>query len=197
MAAGKVVKGYSKPIIAKYSATGGTVSYTDGQLLARGVSQSTSIETADNNDFYADNIVAETETGTFSGGTLSLTVDGLKQNAEKLIMGIATVDTTTGLLAYGDGQKIPDVGYGAVIEYQSDGDTFYTPFILPRVQFSQIDNSANTREDTTDWQTQELSATIKRAEDTNRNWKYIGGDTLTTEKAAENVIRTFFSMTTV
>lgn len=193
MAAGKVEIGYSKPYVALYSATGDTVSYSSGQLLARGVGQSTSIDTSDNNDFYADNIIAESENGTFSGGTLTLTVDGLKQASEQLIMGLAAAGTD-GFISYGDSQVIPDVGYGAVLMYQSEGVVSYTPVIYPRVQFHQIDNSANTKEEQKDWQTQELTATIKRAEDADRHWKYVGGEALTTEAAAEAKIKTFFGI---
>lgn len=194
MAAGKVEIGYSKPYVALYSVSGSTVTYSSGQLLARGVGQSTSIDTSDNNDFYADNIVAESEGGVFNGGTLTLTVDGLLQSSEKLIMGLAAADTTTGMIAYGDSQNIPDVGYGAVLMYQSDGVVSYTPIIYPRVRFNQIDNSANTKEENKDWQTQELTATIKRAEDADRHWKYIGGEALATESAAEAKIKTFFGI---
>ena len=49
-----VTTGFSKPIIAKYSNTGSTVTYTAPQILARGVSLSLDIDVADDNNFYAD-----------------------------------------------------------------------------------------------------------------------------------------------
>ena len=45
MATGRVVTGFSKPYVAIYQNSSGTVSYTKGQVLARGVSVELSIET--------------------------------------------------------------------------------------------------------------------------------------------------------
>ena len=81
MANGRVITGYSLPVVAVYSAEGTTVSYGDVTALARGVNITVDVETADSNDFYADNVLAESASGTFSGGTATLTVDGLKDAA--------------------------------------------------------------------------------------------------------------------
>lgn len=192
MAAGKICTGFSKPYVALYTASEGTISYSSGQRLARGVSVTASPETTDDNNFYADNIVAETEAGSFTGGTINLTVDGLLAAAEKLIMGLPTAGED-GFVAYGDDMNIPDVGIGFIARYQSGGVVTYVPIIFPRAAFALIENAANTQEDGIDWQTQDLSATIKRAEDAKRNWKYVGAD-LSTEAAAEDKIKTFFSI---
>ena len=77
MAAGRVCTGFSLPYVAKYAASGGTITYSDGQKLARGVSVSIEPESSDDNNFYADNILAESAGTTFTGGDLNLTVDGL------------------------------------------------------------------------------------------------------------------------
>ena len=53
-----VTIGFSKPYVAKYSAAGTNVTYTGGMDLGRGVSLSLDIETADDNNFYADNVIA-------------------------------------------------------------------------------------------------------------------------------------------
>lgn len=192
MAAGKVCTGFSKPYVALYSASSNTITYSSGQLLARGVSVSASADQADDNNFYADNVIAETESGVFTSGELTLTVDGLLQAAEKLIMGLPAADSS-GLMAYGDSQNVPDVGVGFIARYMSDGVTSYTPCIFPRCAFQFPAIDAATQEENIDWQTRDLTATIKRAEDTNRNWKYIGGE-LASEAAAEAVIKTFFSI---
>ena len=71
-AAGKVCTGFSKPYVAKYAAAGGTVTYSDAQVLARGVEVSLEVESGDANNFYADNIAAETIAGAFTSGTLTL-----------------------------------------------------------------------------------------------------------------------------
>lgn len=194
MAAGKVCTGFSLPYVALYSASSNTVSYSSGQKLARGVSVTATPETTDDNNFYADNVLAESAPGEFTGGTINLTVDGLLAAAERLIMGLPAANTSDGFTHYGDDQSIPDVGIGFVARYQSGGSVTYTPIIFPRAAFNLIENNAETQEDSIDWQTQELTATIKRAEDANRNWKYVGGDE-TSEAAAEAKIKTFFSIT--
>ena len=51
MAVGRVCTGFSLPYIAKYAATGGTITYSDVQKLARGVSVSIEPESSDSNNF--------------------------------------------------------------------------------------------------------------------------------------------------
>lgn len=187
MAAGKVCTGFSKPYVALYSATGTTVSYSSGMQLARGVDVSIEPETADDNDFYADNIKAESAGKKFTGGTVTLTVDGLLTAAEKLIMGLPTA--VGDWAAYDDDQAVPYVGIGFIARYMSDGVESWTPMVLAKCQFDQISNSAATQEEEIDWQTQELSATIYRGDDTKHAWKYVGTTEYTTEEAAENALK--------
>ena len=59
-------------------------------------------------------------------------------------------------------------------------------------QFPGVD--AATQEENIDWQTRDLTATIKRAEDGKNTWKKVGSEQ-TTESAAEAKIKTFFSIT--
>ena len=192
MGVGKIVTGFSKPYVALYSASAGAITYTSGQLLSQGVSVSGSADQADDNNFYADNVISETESGVFTSGELSLTVKGLEQDAEKLIMGLPTAGEN-GFLAYDDDQAVPDVGIGFVVRYKKDGVTTYTPVVYPRCAFQFPNVDAATQEESIDWQSQELTATIKRAEDAKRAWKYVGGAE-TTEAAAEDKIKTFFGI---
>lgn len=192
MAAGQVTTGFSKPYVAKYTASGSTITYASGQLLGRGVSVSFSAETSDDNNFYADNMIAETEAGVFVSGEITLTVDGLKAPAEKLIMGLPEAGND-GFVAYGDSQVIPFCGIGAIYRHQSAGVVTYRAIIYPKVTFSIPGIEAATQEDAIDWQTQELTATIHRADDANHNWQYVGPEQ-DTEALAEADIKTFFSI---
>lgn len=188
LAAGRVITGFSKPYVALYSNTGSTVSYSSGQILARGVSVEVSPEVSDAGYFYADNIQAETAAGRFTGGTATLTVDGLLMAAEKLIMGLPAAGTN-GVTYYGDNQSIPYCGVGWIVRYQSGGAVSYVPEGLCKVAFEPIEVSAETQEEDIDFQTQELSATIMRADDANHNWRFIGGE-YATEAEAESVLKT-------
>lgn len=187
-AAGKVCTGFSKPYVAEYSESAGVITYSNGQLLARGVDVSLEPESSEDNNFYADNIAAETAGGVFTGGTVTLTVDGLLINAERLIMGLPAADQD-GWTHYGDDQQTPYMAIGYIARYMSDGVTSFVPTVLVKTAFQQITNSAATQEDEIDWQTQELTATIFRGDDANHNWKYVG-DSFTTEALAEAALKT-------
>lgn len=191
-AAGRICTGFSLPYVAKYAAAGGTITYSDGQKLARGVSVSIEPESSDDNNFYADNILAESAGTTFTGGDLNLTVDGLLAEAEKLIMGLPTASGDW--MTYDDTQEVPYVGVGFIARYQSDGVVSYVPIILVKCQFNQLSTSAETQEDQISWQTQELTAKIMRGDDVNRRWKRVG-TAQTTEAAAEALIKTEFGIT--
>ena len=191
-AAGKVTIGFSKPYVALYSESGGTVTYSSGQLLARGVSVSVESDSSDNNNFYADNIVAETDAGSFTGGTATLTVDGLLQDAEKLVQGLPTADAA-GFLNYDDDQVVPYVGIGFIIKYMSEGVTYYTPVIFPKARAGQFSVNADTQGESIDWQTAEIPFTIFKDDTAKHQWKKVGGE-LADEATAETAIKTFLGI---
>lgn len=193
MAAGRVCTGFSLPYVAKYAAAGGTITYSDGQKLARGVSVSIEPESSNDNIFYADNIPAESAGNTFTGGDINLTVDGLLADAEKMIMGLV-MDSEEKWYVYSDQQEVPYVGVGFVARFQSDGVVSYVPFILVKCQFNQLSTSAETQEEQISWQTQELTAKIMRGDDADREWKKVGIE-YTTEAAAEAAIKATFNIT--
>lgn len=186
-AAGKVTTGFSKPYVALYAESGGTITYTSGQKLARGVNVTIAPDSSDDNIFYADNIAAETAGGTFTGGTATLEVDGLLPATRKLIFGLPT--TTGGWTSFGDDMSIPYVGIGYIARQQSDGSVTYTATVLAKCRFNLPEDSAATQEDSIDWQTESLTATIFRGDDTNHNWKFLS-DEFTSESAAEAALKT-------
>lgn len=189
-AIGKVCTGFSKPYVALYSASNGVVTYSDAQKLARGVEVSIEPESSDASNFYADNIIAETVGGQFTGGTATLTVDGLLQDAEKLIAGLPTADAS-GFINYGHDQATPFVGLGFIIRYLSGGTTYYTPVILTKASLNPQTLEASTQEEEIEFQTQELEFTLTRDDTANGVWKKVGGE-CTTEAEAETMITTFF-----
>jgi len=193
MAAGKVLTGFSLPYVALYSANGGTVTYSSGQRLARGVSVELEPTVGDNNNFYADNVIAETAGGIMTGGQVTLTVDGLLETAEKLILGLPDADTND-WIHYGDAMSIPYVGIGFVCRYQSEGVVTYTPVVLTKARFQTPSLSANTQEEDIEWQTQELVADLARDDTSSHDWKLVG-EAQTTEALAEGMIKTMFNIT--
>jgi len=197
MANGKVITGYSMPIVAKYTFSSNTISYSNVMPLARGVEVSMEVETGDATNFYADNTIAEAVAGQFNGATATLTVDGLKDTARNLIAGITTTGTitvgsdTVDTVVYDDLQVIPYVGIGFVVRYMENGVTSYAPIILPKAQFSPESLDASTQGESVEFQTTELQATVMRADDANHSWKVVAEDQ-DTEADAVAVINAYF-----
>lgn len=196
MANGRVITGFSHPYVAKYATTEQTgnivLAYSDGQILARGVSASLSVESSDDNNFYADNIIAETAAGSFGSGELTLTVDGLLDAASRLILGLPAADGD-GWTHYGDSMDIPYVGVGFIVRYMSGGSTTYVPVVLHKCKFAVPNIDAATQEDAIDFQTQELTATVLRDDTANHEWRVVG-TAVTTEALADNAIKTYLNI---
>lgn len=194
MANGQVITGFSKPYVAVYNANDGSPTYSNGMAMARGVSVSIDLETGDTEDFYADNVLAESAGGTFTGGTATFTVDGLKSAARKLMMGLPEATTVTvdsasvEVQEFDDRQQIPYLGVGFVVRVMETYVTSYVPYVLPKVIFAEEGLEANTQEENIEFQTSELEATIMRDDSANHRWRRIGANQ-TTEAAAEAVIK--------
>lgn len=189
--AGRVCTGFSKPYVATYSNAGSVVTYSSGQLLARGVSVNLQPESAEDNNFYADNVVAESAAGEFIGGTVELEVDGLFRDTEDLIFGApAAVD---GWVADGDANNAPFCGVGFIVRWMSEGVTTYQPVVLPKVKFNIPEEERATQEDEIDWQTTTLTATLMRDDTTNKTWRY-RGDAFSSEALAEAELQEFFNI---
>lgn len=186
--AGKVATGFSFPYVAKYAANEGAITFSDAMELARGVSVNVSPTTSDANKFYANNQEAESGPNRFTGGTATLTVDGLLVAAERFIMGLP-VAGEDGWTAYGDSAQIPYVAIGYIARFMSGGQESFTPTILVKTKFQQINSDYATQEEEIDWKTQELTADLFRGDDLNHSWKYLGSD-YATEAEALAALRT-------
>lgn len=200
LASGAVITGFGFPVVAKYTVSSGTVTYTSGQDLARGVSVSTSIETlGEDNVFYANNEAAEVAPLRFRRGTATLTVDGLLVAAEKLILGLPdarslTVGSgTVSMEDYGDDQEIPYCGIGYVIRRQSAGVEYYQGVVYTKARFSQFEPGAETQGEDIDWQTTELEAMLLRDDTSKHNWKSVTAP-LETALEAYNAVRVSLGM---
>lgn len=200
-AAGKICTGFSNPFVAKYSATGGTVTYSGGMRLARGVEVSIEPEVGDSNPFYADNVEAETVPGTFTGGTVTLTVDGLLEEAEQFILGLPAPESvsygeskTVDVYSYGDAAEPPYVGIGFLARYMSGGVTTWAPIVLTKARFQTPSTSAATQEDQIDWQTQELTADLMRDDSAGKVWKKVAAD-VTSEEDGLAVLKKILNIT--
>lgn len=184
MAAGRVITGFSKVYAAIYnSSEGGAVTYSGAQRLARGVEVSVEAESSDDNIFYADNVAAENASGTFTGGTLTLTTDEMFNVSKRKFFGLPSPDAD-GWTAEGESANAPYVGVGWITRYTSDGINYYVPTVVAKAKFKTPGESAKTQESEIDYQTRELQAALMRDDTPNHNWRFIGSE-YSTEDAAE------------
>lgn len=191
-----VTTGFSDIYVAVYSASGQTVTYTELTKLARARSLSLSLDTTDDNNYYADNELAETESGaSFTSGTVEITVDGLDGDEEALIYGIPTEDSTVQVndspvaeLRFGDSMKPPFMGVAGIKSYQMNGVVTWRPIVLTKCQFIPSGDDAETQEDTINWQSQTLNASVMRDDTAERNWKRMPQQNCATKQAAIDYI---------
>lgn len=194
-----VTTGFSEPYIAKYSNTGTTVSYSGGMKLGRGVSMSIEVESADDNNFYADDIVAETETGTMTSASATVTVDGMEPEVAAFALGLPAAtqetigDSPVDVYDYDDRMNPPFLGLGVLQRVMLNGVQYWVPIVFTKVKMNIPSDEANTQEDQIDWQTQELEMTILRDDSANRRWKRVF-ERQTTKDAALNIITTYLKV---
>lgn len=200
MANGKVLIGFSFPYVAKYANSGGVTTYSNGQVLARGVSVTIEPTVSDDNKFYADNGVAETAGGKLTGGSANFTVDGLKAAARTLIYGLPAPTQTTvstslsvDVYHYNDNMVLPYVAAGFVEQWMEDGTISYTARILNKLRFKPSSRTANTQGEEIEWQTEELTADMFRDDTSSHEWMSESED-LTSEADAVAYIEHVFGI---
>lgn len=200
MANGRVVTGFSKPYVALYTENGGTVTYSAGMPMARGVGVEFDLNTPSDNNFYADNVTAETAPGVFTGGNVNLTVDGLKYAAERFMLGLPeptqiTVDgKQVNVTDFGEEMKIPYVGIGFLVRYMEDGAYTWEPVRLNKARLTTPGLDAKTQEEEIDWQTEELTFSLERDNTTKHNWKRVA-EAQPDEATAEKVLQAMLGIT--
>lgn len=190
-----VTIGYSYPYIALYDGSTGSDKYTQGMDLGSGVSYSDSIEVADDNDFYANNRVDESETGKFVSGEATITVNGLTAAVAKVVLGVKnqTEVSTTQWDDYDDDAAPPEIGYGHVKKVREKGEDKYIAVVYPRMQLNIPSSSAETQEKEINWQTQELTAKIFRSLNGKHKWKSEVPTPFSTEAEAYAAVKAYLS----
>ena len=190
-----VTTGFSLPYIGKYQESGGTVSYTGGMKLGRGVSMSIEVETAGDNIFFADNKAAEGETGIMTSASATVTVDGMEDEVAAFALGLpAATEESVGdeqvkVYSYGDRMNPPYLGLGGIRRKMMHGVTTWQPVVFTKCKMSVPGDEWNTQEDQIDWQTQELTLTLMRDDSADHNWKKVYA-AQASEAEAEAILKT-------
>ena len=193
--------GVSKPYVAKYSNTNTTVSYTSGQILDKMTEIDISINSAEDNNFYADNSIAESDSS-FSGGSVTVNTADLGPEATALVLGITPVpiseiagvtDEDVNELVFDDDQRSPYLGFGCIIKKRVNNVDKWRAIILTKIMLAVPNDAATTQGETIEWQTPQLTGTIMRDDSAKHAWKREA--TFTTEAQAEAYIKARLSIT--
>lgn len=185
--------GVSGPWVAKYININGVVSYSDGVMLAMMTQFEASPDDSGNdNNFYANNQIVETDRGSSGSGTITESVDHFGQEGSKLILGakersIEIDGSPITYLAFGDGTSPDYFGHGIVIKKRKNGKDLWRAVVYRKVMFSIPADAATTQGETIEWQAEELTATYMRDDTLDRDWKY--ECTFNTEAEAEAFVR--------
>lgn len=159
---------YSKATIANGVVTG----YSGVQTMGKAISASFEPSTPDDNPLYANNAVAENDSSGASGGTLTLTLDRLTQEAAADLYGLTvedvevTVGDTPGTqvegtaLKYTGTEQSAPVGVAFVRQNQVEGVRNHEVILYRRVTFSMPADNAQTMGESIEWQTPEISGTV-------------------------------------
>lgn len=167
--------GLSKPYIATYVNTSGTVTYSARTVLGKYTNIDMSLDSADENILYADNGPAESDSQ-FSGGTVTVTTDDLRAEAFKTALGLveeSITGVTTGSpkwMVFNDSQNAPYFALAGIIKKKVDGAYKWQAFVLEKIKFRNPDLSVATQGETIEWQTPELEATILRSDASGHPW---------------------------
>lgn len=192
--------GVSKPYVAKYSNTDTTVSYTSGQILDKMTEIDISINSAEDNNFYADNSIAESDSS-FSGGSVTVNTADLGPEATALVLGITPVpisdiagvtDEDVNELVFDDDQRSPYLGFGCIIKKRVNNVDQWRAIILTKIMLAVPNDAATTQGETIEWQTPQLTGTIMRDDSAKHAWKREA--TFTTEAQAEAYIKARLSI---
>lgn len=171
-------KGLSIPFFGKYTATGNpaTVTYSEGKTIGHAIEYSTEIEIGGDNPLYGDNVVIEHDNGSFNGGTLTLNTSELTGTVSKWLLGLTENTVTVGErqvteYVFDDDARPITAGFGIIELHQIDDVDKYRTVILTKVVPQIPANSATTKGESIEWQTQEITFNIERDDSAKHIWQ--------------------------
>ena len=193
---------YSKATIANGVVTG----YAGVKTMGKAISASFEPNTPDDNPLYANNAVAENDSSGASGGTLTLTLDRLTQEAAADLYGLTVedVEVTVGdthgtqvdgtALKYTGNEQSAPVGVAFIRQNQVDGVRNHEVILYRRANFSMPADSAQTMGESIEWQTPEIEGTVMGLEGDGTN-AWFEQVIFPTQEAAIAYITKYFAAT--
>lgn len=153
---------YSKAVLTDGILTG----YSGVEQMGKAISASFEPADVDDNPLYANNGIAERDAAASSGGTLSLTLDRLTQDAYADLFGLTEASETAGAATgtgfnYTGDEVYAPVGVAFVRWAQEDNDrNHHQAVIYSYVTFSPPSEEAQTMGESVEWQTPEIEGTV-------------------------------------
>ena len=187
--------GASNPYYAIYNPNGGNPTYSSGGRMGALVEFNFELESTDNNNFYADNKVQESQRR-FSNGTVTVQTDDLSTDASAALNGVfpralgsidGVTDTDVQELVWDDTQDSPYMGIGVIQKKMKNNALLWRAIILTKVIFNIPTDAATTEGEEIDWQVPEITGSIMRDDSAAHMWKREA--TFTTEAQADAYIR--------
>ena len=170
--------GLSRPYAAIYNENGaGKVTYSRGVRAGRAVSWGLTTSSSESNTFRADNADAESTSGIFSSGELTLETAELDQLVSSLILGTKFEEMDDGsggkvrVQIFDDDMKAPNMGYGVIEKKMVHGVVLWRAVVLAKVKFNVPDEAATTQQETISWGTDTITAKVMRDDTATHRWK--------------------------
>ena len=152
---------------AKATLTNGIVTgYGSEKTMGAAISATWEPAETNANPLYANNGIAERDGAGSSGGTLTVTLDRLKQEAAEDLFGLTGTSTViSGVTGSGydyTGSEISaPVGVGFIKWSQEENNrNHYTPIVFAYALFSPPSENYQTMGESVEWQTPELTGTV-------------------------------------
>lgn len=141
--------------VATETPTTGVLKYSGATKPGKAISYSfePSVSSA---TLYADDAIAEADTSV-NGGTLTIGIDREDPTTYAALLGRTL---SAGLETSNIGDTAPYVGFGNIVVLLQDGEKKYRAVFLPKVKFQEGSSSANTKGETTEFGTYELTGTV-------------------------------------
>ena len=160
--------------------SGSAVVYSGGATQADLLISADVTLNRDDVKLYADNHAVERANG-MTGGTISLELASLPNTVKTALLGY----TVSSKVLTVNEQEAPYVGFGYIVGEIASGTKSYVAYWFPKVQFGLENDSAKTKGESTEFQTNTLSGEILGVVVTSGGAvEYYYTDTETTETAA-------------
>ena len=197
---------YCMAAVYNYNPSTGVITYSDGGYIGRLVRVNIKKNDNNDNDWYGDNVVGETD-NEFGGGTVELEVGEILVQAAEDFFGL-TVQALTGddaitgvtdadakAIIYKAAGAVPYVGLGTVIteRVKGTGESSYVGVVLTKCQLTPPNTEATTKGQTIDWQNVTVNGQVFRDDQADPVWK-IESSPLSTMAQALAFVRHFLNI---